>query len=69
MTNCGHCHTCGTRLRSVLDGEEWCPTCQTYRRYRSHGLAAGAADRADSGWQPVQTPARPPLSVTTTTSP
>lgn len=34
---CGHCHTCGTKLREVLDGEEWCPVCQTYRRYRSHG--------------------------------
>lgn len=39
--NCFHCHTCGTRLRSVLDGEEWCPKCGTYRRYASHGWAHG----------------------------
>jgi hypothetical protein len=37
--NCGHCHTCGTPLRTVLDGEEWCPTCQQYRRYAAHGWA------------------------------
>lgn len=37
MTNCGHCHTCGAELRSVLDGEEWCPRCAAYRRYDSHG--------------------------------
>jgi phage FluMu protein Com len=37
--NCGRCHTCGTALRSVLDGEERCPRCRTYRRYRSHGWA------------------------------
>jgi hypothetical protein len=35
--NCGHCHTCGARLRVVLDGEEWCDRCGAYRRYRSHG--------------------------------
>ncbi len=35
--HCGHCHACGTALRSVLDGEEWCPRCGRYRRYRSHG--------------------------------
>lgn len=35
--NCGRCHECGTKLRSVLDGEEWCRTCGAYRRYRSHG--------------------------------
>jgi len=34
---CGRCHTCGEPLRLVLDGEEWCDDCQTYRRYRSHG--------------------------------
>ena len=42
---CGRCHTCGTRLKSCLDGEEWCPTCQAYRRYRSHGWSRAAADR------------------------
>lgn len=34
---CGLCHTCGTQLIVVLDGEEWCPRCRCYRRYRSHG--------------------------------
>ena len=37
MSQCGRCHTCGAKLRRVLDGEEWCPTCEGYRRYRSHG--------------------------------
>jgi NADH pyrophosphatase NudC (nudix superfamily) len=35
--HCGHCHTCASELRQVLDGEEWCPKCGTYRRYKSHG--------------------------------
>ena len=34
---CGRCHTCGATLTSYLDGEEWCPKCQQYRRYESHG--------------------------------
>ena len=34
---CGCCHECGTPLRIVLDGEEWCHKCGAYRRYRSHG--------------------------------
>jgi hypothetical protein len=38
---CGHCHSCGTRLRIVLDGEEWCKPCRNYRRYQSHGWTAG----------------------------
>lgn len=37
MTHCRRCHECGSVLRVVLDGEEWCPNCLTYRRYRSHG--------------------------------
>jgi len=37
--SCGRCHTCGTKLQIVLDGEEWCPKCQTFRRYPSHGWA------------------------------
>jgi hypothetical protein len=41
MTHCGHCHTCGTELKIVLDGEEWCPKCREYRRYVSHGWADG----------------------------
>jgi uncharacterized Zn finger protein (UPF0148 family) len=44
--NCGRCHTCGTKLRIVLDGEEWCPTCGQYRRYRSHGWARGVAEES-----------------------
>ena len=39
--NCGRCHECGLTLRKVLDGEEWCPTCQKYRRYPSHGWYRG----------------------------
>ncbi len=35
--SCKTCHTCGTALRIVLDGEEWCDTCQTYQRPASHG--------------------------------
>ncbi len=47
MTNqhCGHCHTCGSTLKRVLDGEEWCPTCNAYRRYRSHGWGGSAANK------------------------
>lgn len=41
MSNCGKCHRCGTPLQRVLDGEEWCPKCQQYRRYRSHGWVYG----------------------------
>lgn len=41
MKNCGYCHTCGTKLRKVLDGEEWCPKCETYRRYIDHGWSWG----------------------------
>ena len=36
---CGRCHTCGTPLKRVLDGEEWCAECRVYRRYWSHGWA------------------------------
>jgi uncharacterized Zn finger protein (UPF0148 family) len=31
------CHECGDILVKCLDGEEWCPRCQRYRRYPSHG--------------------------------
>lgn len=37
---CSHCHTCGAPMASVLDGEEWCTKCNTYRRYVSHGWNA-----------------------------
>jgi hypothetical protein len=41
---CGLCHTCGTRLMVVLDGEEWCPQCRCYRRYWSHGWSSANGD-------------------------
>ena len=44
MRYCGRCHTCGTPLRQVLDGEEWCARCRSYRRYRSHGWAYSLAE-------------------------
>lgn len=47
--NCGKCHTCGTPLRSVLDGEEWCPKCRAYRRYRTHGWGGLDADDGQCG--------------------
>jgi hypothetical protein len=37
-THCRLCHTCGSPLRQVLDGEEWCDACGCYRRYVSHGF-------------------------------
>lgn len=46
---CGRCHTCGTPLRSVLDGEEWCPKCSAYRRYRTHGWGGLDADDSPCG--------------------
>ncbi len=30
QTCCQECHTCGTELRPVLDGELWCPACNRY---------------------------------------
>lgn len=47
--HCGRCHTCGTRLIPVLDGEEYCPKCDAYRRYRSHGWAAGVGENSPCG--------------------
>lgn len=44
VTHCGRCHKCGTKLLSVLDGEEWCPKCNTYRRYKTHGWTTYATD-------------------------
>ena len=37
--DCAHsmkCHGCGGRVRIVLDGEEWCPRCETYQRPVPH---------------------------------
>jgi len=48
MSGCGRCHTCGAELGQVLDGEEWCPRCGAYRRYRDHGWAAGEASPCPS---------------------
>ncbi len=31
------CHRCGNAVRFVLDGEEWCPHCETYQRPVPHG--------------------------------
>lgn len=31
QTCCEYCHTCGGKLRKVLDGELWCETCQSYK--------------------------------------
>ena len=31
QTCCAVCHTCGTHMRQVLDGEQWCSKCGTYR--------------------------------------
>lgn len=45
FARCHHCHTCGTPLKNVLDGEEWCPKCLQYRRYRSHGWTHALADK------------------------
>jgi hypothetical protein len=46
MRNCGHCHTCGTKLRIVLDGEEWCAKCGEYRRYATHGWGYVVGDKS-----------------------
>lgn len=48
--NCGNCHTCGQPLRIVLDGEEWCDTCGTYRRYKSHGWSMEEDSPCSKGW-------------------
>jgi uncharacterized Zn finger protein (UPF0148 family) len=42
---CTHCHTCGTELEEGFDGKDWCPTCQCYRLYRSHGWTHALADK------------------------
>lgn len=34
---CRLCHSCGNPIRTVLDGEEWCSSCQAYQRPLSHG--------------------------------
>jgi len=41
MPNCGRCHKCGSPIRIVCDGEEWCDNCRDYQRPRPHGWAAG----------------------------
>ncbi len=44
---CGLCHCCGTPIIIVLDGEEWCQKCKTYRRYPSHGFGHGACSQGE----------------------
>lgn len=34
---CEKCHKCGAQIRIVLDGEEWCDSCQSYQRPIAHG--------------------------------
>lgn len=53
MRHCGRCHTCGTPLCKVLDGEEWCLTCETYRRYRSHGWTLAVAESTEEHCPPM----------------
>ena len=53
MTHCGKCHTCGTRLQPVLDGESWCQECETYRRYPAHGWVAGPGNDKDNRCPPT----------------
>ena len=55
--NCRHCHVCGSPLEKCLDGEEWCPVCQAYRRYKSHGWGW----KGDGDWECPQLPA--PLAI------
>lgn len=42
--NCNRCHACGSPIHIVLDGEEWCDSCQAYQRPRAHGWAPGLGD-------------------------
>ncbi len=49
--NCGHCHTCNSKLEKQFD-VEWCPVCQAIVRYTSHGNAPGRWD-PDSPCKPV----------------
>ena len=55
---CGRCHTCGTKLQSKLDGEEWCPDCAKYRRYPSHGWAEWATMGEDAQWTECPPPVK-----------
>ena len=55
LTHCGHCHTCGAELQIVLDGEEWCPTCQTYPRYPAHGWSTSGNPEDQSCPRPKET--------------
>ena len=49
---CNCCHTCGTSLLTVLDGEEWCLKCETLRRYASHGWGRGEGSACPSAETP-----------------
>ena len=41
---CGKCHKCGQSIVQVLDGEEWCPNCQSYQRPVAHGWSSAYGD-------------------------
>jgi len=56
VTCCGYCHTCGAKLLKVLDGEEWCPVCEKYRRYHSHGWGAAPAGAFSDDMTPCPEP-------------
>lgn len=45
--HCGKCHTCGTTLQ-LVHRKDYCPTCRTFRLYRSHGWAVGLPEVVDS---------------------
>lgn len=56
--HCGRCHTCGAILIECSDGwQEWCCTCQVYRRYVSHGWARSAGEISPC---PIERPAAHP---------
>lgn len=47
QSGCGRCHTCRERLYLVLDDEEYCRKCATYRRYQAHGWARDLDEHED----------------------
>lgn len=51
---CGKCHVCREPLKTVLDGEEWCRHCATYRRYWQHGFGFGVGEDGGSCMQAAE---------------
>lgn len=41
MIYCGKCHKCGTELVFTTNGNEWCPVCNDYPKYKQHGYHDG----------------------------